>query len=190
MKRRYRLLAMLALLLTVAGLSGYTTPATDDGGTTLQTPSGDTLSLGDSVNVDSTTVISVENFPAWRLEVEATLDSCTRVDWYVQVTTDNGNSWTTLTQSLDADLDTVSVGSAGTVRNGEDSTTVFYLVRPGVFADSLGWAFAQARELLFATDVRVYWSKTVGIDIPDSVNSDPQLDVAYKRWKRAGLGLE
>lgn len=104
-----------------------------------------------------------------RLSVAATIDSLDSAGWKFQAS-DDGTTWTTLTELTATDLTDDAYGTAGAFYVTSDSTGVWYLILPGsdVAANSSGVPgadLAQARLLAFATHLRWYLFDVNGTDV-------------------------
>jgi len=173
------LIVLLALGLTASLGAGWTSVVS--GSSTLSTPSG-ALALADSVNVGTVT-LNFESYSAAKFTVATTLDTVTSVEFQIQYSDDDGSTWTKITDGIDTDLTKLDLGTAGVMTHSADSTQTFYFTRPGlegpvgiggITADN-----AEARALLFATDLRVLWSATNDIE----ATYDPEVAVTYRLYK-------
>lgn len=139
----------------------------------------------DSVDID-TVEVPLQGFVLLKVAVGDSVKNCTRLDYQFEYSENYGTSWTILTESVDADLSDVAIGTSGVVRVGADSSGTWYFAKPAALMDTGARSLAEARGLLFATDFRVNWNKVVGAD---SLRI-PELSVTINRYPSAAAGLE
>lgn len=178
MRSGFKYLLILALIALTFSAVGWKSVATQS--PTILTPTG-SLAAKDSVNI-GTIDINFDGFDAAKFEITADRSgsgsvNVTRMDYALYASDDDGSTWTLLTEHLDSLFAVVTIGTAGTMRCGADSMATIFLARPGVisFADTL----AQAATLFFATDLRVSWTKNVGI----GATAFPIMTVDYSLYK-------